>query len=145
MGKFVKIQARKPFRVFSGLQTKDVTSDNPTNANRLNVEALWTDNYVILKEGVWYYPTVVKTWAAVNELVKNDYVTIGEEVDTIDNEEKQAYANECYDRVKKAYDVLEKKGFENPMKEKETKKAPTKKATTSTKNLIDETNENIEE
>ena len=31
------------------------------------------------------------------------------------------------------------------MKEKETKKPATKKATTSTKNLIDETNENIEE
>ena len=145
MGKFVKISAARPYRVFSGLQTKNTTSDNPTNPNRLNVEALWTDNFVILKQGTWYYPSVIKTWDAVKGLVKEEILTIGEETDTIDNAEKLAYANECYDRVSKAYAVLEKKGFENPMKEKETKKPATKKQATSTKNLIDETNENTEE
>lgn len=145
MGKFVKISASRPYRVFSGLQTKNKTSENPTNPNRLNVEALWTDNFVILKQGTWYYPAVVQTWDSVKALEKNEIITIGNEVDTIDDADKLAYANTCYDRVSKAYAVLEKKGFDNPMKEKETKKTTTKKQATSTKNLIDETNESIEE
>lgn len=144
MGKFVKISASKPRRVFSGLQTKNTTSDNPTNPNRLNVESLWTDNFVILKQGAWYYPSVVKTWDSVKALEKNEIVTIGGEVDSIEDGEKLAYANECYERVSKAYEVLEAKGFNNPMKEKETKKTTSKKST-ATKNLIEETNESIEE
>ena len=142
MGKFVKIQAQEPYRVYGGLQTKNVTSDNPANPNRLNVEVLWTDCYVILKRGTFYYPSVIKNWDAVQNLVKQEILSIGEEVDVVQDDEKAAYAKEMYDRLTKAYSNLEKNGFDNPMKEKVVAKTP--KKVSATKNLIDETNESEE-
>lgn len=143
MGKYVKIQTNKPFRVFSGLQTVNTTTNSEAIKDRLNVEALWPELFVILKEGVWYYPSVVKTWPSVQNLSQSEHITIGAELDDIQDDEKLAYAKEMYNRLEKGYKRLEQKGFENPMKEKVSSKP--KKTTTQNKNLIDETNENTEE
>lgn len=85
--KFVRITATKSFLVTKGLDCLDVTNKDAHVPDRLNVKPTWVNATYIIKRGVDYYPSEIAEWTTVKRLNEQGFITIGEFVDTIANDE----------------------------------------------------------
>lgn len=99
MKAFVKIQSTKTINVAPGLQAVDNTLTDLHVVDRLKVSASWPRACVLIRRGVFWYPSEIVEWPAVKALSNDNIITIGEESDTpgevaISKEEVQAKLEE---------------------------------------------------
>lgn len=85
MKAYVKIQSDRNITVTCGLQFDDVTNLDANVENRLRVNPLWPTSSVDIRQGNFWYPSVITTWNSVKRLVEIGILTIGVESDTIDD------------------------------------------------------------
>ena len=88
MKKFIKIQSSINITVDAGLTCIDMTNADARIAERLKIQPTWVGTRIDIKEGVHYYPAVIKNWDSVKALAKRELLTIGEECDECPNLEE---------------------------------------------------------
>ena len=93
MSEFVRIQSTKTIQVTCGLDFQDFTNYESDIANRLKVSPSWPKAMVLIREGVGNYPKQIVEWPTVQALIKDNIITIGEDVEET-NEEKIHEAEE---------------------------------------------------
>lgn len=108
MKKFIRIQSTKNIEVTEGLTGIDMTNPDAHVADRLRVASAWVQTRVLVREGIGYYPAIIKDWGSTKALVKDGVFTLGDETDDCDDPK----AIETYDRV-----MRERKKYEDRAKE----------------------------
>lgn len=90
MKQFVKINSSITFEVYPDLNAKDTTNPTAPMADRLQAKPDWVYP-VLIQAGIHFYPSEIKTWAAIKAANKRRLLSISEEVDEneIPEEEKQ--------------------------------------------------------
>lgn len=83
---FVIIQSSKNINVTAGLQHEDVTNPDAHIPDRLKVNPLWPKLTCFIKQGVGTYPSYITEWLTVKALVKDKVLTIGEYMDSADEQ-----------------------------------------------------------
>lgn len=97
MKKFIRITSVKTIQVTSGLDFIDNTNVDAHVGDRLKVTSAWARTRVLIKEGTFYYPAIIKTWGTVKALVTDKVITLGDETDECDDPN----ATTIYDRLKR--------------------------------------------
>lgn len=83
---FVRIQSSVTINVTAGLHNQDVTNKDAHIPDRLKVNPLWPKMTCLIKAGVGIYPAMICDWPAVKALAKDNILTIGEYLDSADEE-----------------------------------------------------------
>lgn len=85
MSKFIRIQSNRTIEVTEGLQSIDMTNRDAHVPDRFRVASAWVQTRVLIREGVGYYPAIIKDWGSVVALQKDGVLTLGEETDECDD------------------------------------------------------------
>ena len=88
MKKFVKITSTINIEVYPDLQAIDTTNPNAPMADRLNAKPNWVYP-ILIESGTHFYPSEIKEWKSVKALDKKKVITIANEVDEPDDDEKE--------------------------------------------------------
>ena len=99
MKDYVYIQSTTSIVVSAGLQAEDVTNPDAHVGDRLRVNPYWPKMTILIKQGRHTYPSFIKNWESVKDLVKDNILTIGEEVDDIEDDEMKKVAKEVKDEI----------------------------------------------
>ena len=99
MKDYVYIQSTTSIVVSAGLQAEDVTNPDAHVGDRLRVNPYWPKMTILIKQGRHVYPSFIKNWESVKDLVKDNILTIGEEVDDIQDDEMKKAAKEVKDEI----------------------------------------------
>lgn len=83
---FVRIQSSVTINVTAGLHNQDVTNKDAHVPDRLKVNPLWSKMTCLIREGVGIYPAMICEWPTVKALAKDAVLTIGEYLDSADDE-----------------------------------------------------------
>lgn len=86
MSEFVRIQSTKTIKVTCGLDFQDFTNYESDIANRMKVSPSWPKAMILIREGVGNYPKDILEWPTVQALVKDNILTIGQEVEEHDEQ-----------------------------------------------------------
>lgn len=97
--KFVRIHSDRNITVTPGLQSVNHTRKDSDIPDRLKVSPTWSKCLVDIKKGAGIYPVEILEWNTVKALVTDKVLTIGEYVDS-DNEEDLKLKAEVKDRMK---------------------------------------------
>lgn len=84
---YVRVQSSMTIRVTSGLQYQDFTKKDSDIPNRMKVAPRWQDCMCLIKQGQHVYPAEIVEWNSVKALQQNGILTIGEFIDSTDEEE----------------------------------------------------------
>ena len=87
MKQFVKINSTTNIEVYPDLSAIDTTNLSAAMSDRLSAKPNWVYP-VLIRQGIHFYPTEIKSWASVKSLVKDKILSISEEVDDIPEDEK---------------------------------------------------------
>ena len=87
---YVRIQSNITIKVTGGLQCEDVTNKDAHVPDRLKVNPLWPKMSCLIKAGAGVYPSYVADWNTVKCLANDKVLTIGEYLDTADEETTKA-------------------------------------------------------
>lgn len=92
---YVRIQSNVNINVTAGLHNSDVTNKDAHIPDRLKVNPLWPKMTCLIKVGVGIYPSEIVEWPAVKALAKDEVLTIGEYLDSAEDEvvQKKAQIN----------------------------------------------------
>ena len=85
MKDYVYIQSTIDIVVTAGLQNEDVTNPDAHIPDRLKVNPIWPKLRILIEAGRHIYPSCIAKWETVKSLVKDGILTIGEEVDSVDD------------------------------------------------------------
>ena len=99
MKDYVYIQSTTSIVVSAGLQAEDVTNPDAHVGDRLRVNPYWPKMTILIKQGRHVYPSFIKNWESVKDLVKDNILTIGEEVDDIQDDEMKKVAKDVKDEI----------------------------------------------
>lgn len=99
MKDYVYIQSTTSIVVSAGLQAEDVTNPDAHVGDRLRVNPYWPKMTILIKQGRHVYPSFIKNWESVKDLVKDNILTIGEEVDDIEDDEMKKAAKDVKDEI----------------------------------------------
>ena len=99
MKDYVYIQSTTSIVVSAGLQAEDVTNPDAHVGDRLRVNPYWPKMTILIKQGRHVYPSFIKNWESVKDLVKDNILTIGEEVDDIQDDEMKKAAKDVKDEI----------------------------------------------
>lgn len=88
MKRFVKINSTIAIEVYPDLSAIDTTNEHAPMADRLSAKPNWVIP-VLIRTGIHYYPSQIKTWSAVKALQEKNVLSISEEVDDIPDVEKE--------------------------------------------------------
>lgn len=102
---YVYIQSTISIVVTAGLQYDDVTNPDAHVADRLRINPNWPKMSIMIKKGRHIYPKLIKDWATVKALVKDNILTIGEEVDNPNDTKIVEKANDIKAEMKKIKDI----------------------------------------
>ena len=81
---FVRIQSNETIVVTAGLQHMDVTNPDAHVPDRLKISPSWPKTTCQISQGVGVYPAYVAKWPTVKALAKDNILTIGEYLETAD-------------------------------------------------------------
>lgn len=101
MKDYVYIQSNINIMVTAGLQNDDVTNSDAHVPDRLKISPVWTKMRIMIETGRHIYPSFITEWNSVKALVKDSIITIGEEVDTCNNEQVVEKANDIKEEITK--------------------------------------------
>lgn len=83
--KLITINSDANYFVYGTYVTEDNTKEGATV---LNVNAkTWTDSKVLIRQGIGTYPSEMKTWKSVINLVNTHHITISENTDGVATDE----------------------------------------------------------
>ena len=99
MKDYVYIQSTTSIVVSAGLQAEDVTNPDAHVGDRLRVNPYWPKMTILIKQGRHVYPSFIKNWESVKDLVKDNILTIGEEVDDIQDDEMKKAAKDVKNEI----------------------------------------------
>lgn len=116
MKKFVKISSTISIEVHPNLSAKDTTNLAAHMADRLGASPSWVCP-ILIRKGIHFYPTEIKSWKAVKALEKKQLLSISEEAEEVPAEEKEICA--------KMKEDIEKYLRSQPQPEKKTSKPTT--------------------
>lgn len=88
--KYVNIQSQININVTCGLNFEDVTNPDAHIPDRLKISPKWPTCTVFIKQGVHQYPSEIVEWKTVKALKEGKLITIGDYVDEVDSENKEA-------------------------------------------------------
>ena len=109
MKEYVYIQSTTTIVVTSGLQNEDVTNPDAHVPDRLRINPIWPKMSIMIKAGRHIYPSLIKDWPSVQALIKDNVLTIGEEVDNPNDKALEEKTNDIKTELKKIKDIsLEK-------------------------------------
>ena len=111
MKKFVKINSTTNIEVYPDLDVVDATNANAPMADRLNVKPNWVFP-VLIRTGIHYYPSEVKTWKGVKSLEKKKVLSISEEIDEVPEDERAI----CEELKKKMAKIAARQGTKKETK-----------------------------
>lgn len=111
---FVYIQSTTTIVVAPGLQNEDVTNPDAHVPDRLRINPVWPKMRIMIKEGRHIYPKMIKDWPSVKALIKDNVLTIGEEVDDVDDNALKEKVEDIKTELKKIKDI----SLENLAKDK---------------------------
>lgn len=97
---FIRIHSDRNITVTPGLQSTDHTLKDTAIPNRLKVSPQWSYCLVDIKKGAGIYPSEIVSWPAVKALVDKKVFTLGEYLDS-DDEEDLKLKKDVQDRMKK--------------------------------------------
>lgn len=107
MGKFIKISSTTQITVNAGVMFINTTNKDSQAVDRLNVRQIWDRLQVDIKQGIHWYPSMIKEWDTVKALAKQDILGLAEEADTCSEPEAEV----CYNKLVAEYNRL---GLEIP-------------------------------
>lgn len=106
---YVYIQSTMTIVVTPGLQNENVTNPDAHVPDRLRINPLWPKMRIMIKEGRHIYPKMIKDWPVVKNLIKDNILTVGEEVDNVEDKALIEKTNDIKTELKKIEDIsLEK-------------------------------------
>lgn len=101
---YIRIQSNITINVTAGLHNNDVTNPDAHIADRLKVNPLWPKMTCLIKQGAGVYPSEIIEWPAVKALQKDKVLTIGEYLDTPEEqatETKKTQLQSALNEIKK--------------------------------------------
>ena len=107
MSKFIRIQSNTNINVMDKLYTIDMTNTDARVSEQLRVSPAWTKTCVLIKNGVGYYPAIMKNWSTVKSLVDRGVATVTD-VDEVP-EQYRAEAEEIAERLDSAKKVYKQR------------------------------------
>lgn len=108
MKEYVYIQSDMSIMVTAGLQNDNVTNPDAHVPDRLKVNPLWPKLRIMLKRGQHIYPSFIVDWPTVKALVKDGIITIGNYVDSPNDESMEAKAKDLKDELAKVEKTTKK-------------------------------------
>lgn len=102
MKRFIRIQSTRTISVAPGLQNVGATNKDAHVGDRMKVNSAWQSARVRIMRGVGYYPACVKTWPSVKTLADLNILSIGEETDTVQDDNLRAEAEKIEKKLKVA-------------------------------------------
>lgn len=103
--KFVRIQSTRTIEITPGLLSIDMTNPDAHVPDRFKIATGGTTMMrVLIQTGTHYYPACIKAWSVIPSLVRDNIITVGEEVEGTNEEDAKA----TYERL-----VLNAKKFKS--------------------------------
>ena len=119
MKKFVKINSTVNIEVYPDLNALDTTNLAAQLADKLSAKPNWVYP-ILIRTGIHYYPTEIKSWKSVKALAKASKLSISEEVDNVPDDEQEA----CKKMLEKINKIARRPQPEKVEKKKESKPEP---------------------
>ena len=96
--RFIRATSTKNLEVNAGLLGVNMTNKSAAVADRLRVAPQWVGTRVLIKQGTFWYPAMIKDWKCCKALVRDGVLTFGELADECDDQD----AVQTADRVERA-------------------------------------------